>query len=50
MLAGDSEKKEDIEKVSQNLAKWLAEIPDEMDVLLAHRDFDEAVAYVEQGI
>lgn len=36
--------------LSENVMKWLSEIPDEMDVLIAHRDFDAAVAYVEQGI
>ncbi|KAJ3255507.1 exocyst complex component exo84 [Boothiomyces macroporosus] len=28
---------------------WLIEIPDELDVLIAHRDFDQAVVYVEKG-
>ncbi|KAJ3318000.1 exocyst complex component exo84 [Boothiomyces sp. JEL0866] len=27
---------------------WLIEIPDELDVLIAHRDFDQAVIYVEK--
>ncbi|KAJ3274292.1 exocyst complex component exo84 [Terramyces sp. JEL0728] len=28
---------------------WLIEIPDELDVLIAHRDFDQAVVYVEKA-
>jgi hypothetical protein len=29
--------------------RWLLELPDELDVLIAHRDFDAAVTHVEKG-
>lgn len=45
----ENDKIEEIDVLSENVMKWLAEIPDEMDVLIAHRDFDAAVAYVEQA-
>ena len=43
------DKVEQIDVLNENTKKWLAEIPDEMDVLIAHRDFDAAVAYFEQA-
>jgi len=29
---------------------WLSELPDELDVLIAQRDFDKAVGLIEKGI
>ncbi len=36
-------------QASSSLLKWLHEVPDELDVLIAHRDFDAAVDFVDQG-
>lgn len=29
--------------------KWLSELPDELEVFIALREFEEAVAYIEKG-
>ncbi|KAI8803168.1 hypothetical protein BJ742DRAFT_872731 [Cladochytrium replicatum] len=29
--------------------KWLTELPDELDVLIAHREFDRSVSYIEKA-
>jgi hypothetical protein len=29
--------------------KWLSELPDELEVFIAIREFEDAVAYVEKG-
>lgn len=29
--------------------KWLSELPDELEVFIAIREFEDAVAYIEKG-
>lgn len=29
--------------------KWLSELPDELEVFIALREFEESVAYIEKG-
>ncbi|KAL2919873.1 exocyst complex component exo84 [Polyrhizophydium stewartii] len=45
--------KEKLAAVKDNLSitdyRWLLELPDELDVLVAHRDFDNAVANLEKA-
>jgi hypothetical protein len=38
-----------IDDLAQSDFRWLVELPDELDVLIAHRDFDQAVAAVSNA-
>ena len=52
-LHPEPEKEKKKKQVKDNLSpgdyRWLVEIPDELDVLIAHRDFDEAVTNVAKA-
>jgi hypothetical protein len=39
----------DREEHLATVTKWLLEVPNELDVLIAHRDFDKAVECLEQS-
>jgi hypothetical protein len=37
------------DSIPANVMRWVRDAPVELDVMIAHRDFDTAIEYLEEG-